>query len=57
MVDVAIVGAAGYSGVKLTRLVAGHPEMDDERTVGAVQQQILAPPVKVGDGLTSELRG
>jgi N-acetyl-gamma-glutamyl-phosphate reductase len=27
MVDVAIVGAAGYTGVELTRLVAGHPDM------------------------------
>ncbi len=27
MVDVAIVGAAGYTGAELTRLVAGHPSM------------------------------
>lgn len=27
MVDVAIVGAAGYAGIELTRLVLGHPEM------------------------------
>jgi N-acetyl-gamma-glutamyl-phosphate reductase len=27
VVDVAIVGAAGYAGVELTRLVSGHPEM------------------------------
>jgi N-acetyl-gamma-glutamyl-phosphate reductase len=26
MIDVAIVGAAGYTGAELTRLVAGHPE-------------------------------
>jgi N-acetyl-gamma-glutamyl-phosphate reductase len=28
MVSVAIVGAAGYAGAELTRLVLGHPEMD-----------------------------
>lgn len=28
MVDVAIVGAAGYTGAELTRLVAGHPDLD-----------------------------
>ncbi|PKQ29789.1 MAG: N-acetyl-gamma-glutamyl-phosphate reductase [Actinobacteria bacterium HGW-Actinobacteria-10] len=27
MVDVAIVGAPGYAGIELTRLVLGHPEM------------------------------
>ena len=26
MIDVAIVGAAGYTGAELTRLVAGHPD-------------------------------
>ncbi|MHB9004992.1 MAG: N-acetyl-gamma-glutamyl-phosphate reductase [Coriobacteriia bacterium] len=28
MVDVAIVGAPGYAGIELTRLVLGHPEMN-----------------------------
>lgn len=28
MIDVAIVGAAGYTGAELTRLVAGHPSME-----------------------------
>lgn len=28
MIDVAIVGAPGYAGIELTRLVLGHPEMN-----------------------------
>jgi hypothetical protein len=42
MVDVAIVGAAGYSGVELTRLVAGHPEMELAMVTSASDARIAS---------------
>ena len=42
MVNVGIIGASGYTGVELLRLVAGHPHMDLRFATGDTQAGTLA---------------